>query len=472
MPPLPPLRLIPAIALCWALTGCAKPQEQTLRIEVIGAPESLFLAPPSPAALMLRAATTEGLITLDAEGRVIPALAERWIIADDGQSYIFRLRDDPQCSAESVSAALSKAIASQHGTPLGLDLAVLRDIRAMAARVVEIRLYHPMPDFLQVLAQPELGLLGKAGPLSLRREGDLGWLTPIRPDQRGQPMPDGWASSIRPLTLTARPVATAAADFAAGRTDMVLGGRFTDFPGTLRGLSPQFDPVSGLFGLMVEREDGLLATPESREAIAMTIDRAALAIPLHLPDWAPTTRLIPAAPESLPNNAERWADLDMAARRQLARERLAVLAPNHPATLRLALPTGPGADVLAQRLAMDFGQIGLRLERVPITATADLRLLDSVAWYPAPSWAFHQFACAVRHPCSPEADALATSAEQADPVHAPALYAAAEVALTRANLFIPLGPPLRWSLTHPNLTGFALNRWAHHPLPPLSAHTH
>ena len=41
----------------------------------------------------MRAATTEGLVGLDAEGQVIPALADRWIVTDDGRSFIFRLRD-------------------------------------------------------------------------------------------------------------------------------------------------------------------------------------------------------------------------------------------------------------------------------------------------------------------------------------------------------------------------------------------
>ena len=196
--PFPLLSLL-AVALVTALSGCARPPEQTARVVVIGAPEALFAtgAPLPLPARLLRGATAEGLVALDAEGRVVPAMAERWIIADEGQSYIFRLRDGlwsdgVRINAESVRAALSHALAAQHGTPLGLDLGVVRDVRAMAARVVEIRLRHPMPDFLQVLAQPELGLAppdGATGPLALRREGAFVWLTAIPPDQRGCPCP-------------------------------------------------------------------------------------------------------------------------------------------------------------------------------------------------------------------------------------------------------------------------------------------
>ena len=463
--PLPPLFLLAA-----ALSGCARPPEQTARVVVIGAPEALFATEtplPLPARL-LRGATAEGLVALDAEGRVVPAMAERWIIADEGQSYIFRLRDGlwfdgVRINAESVRAALNRALAAQHGTPLGLDLGVVRDVRAMAARVVEIRLRHPMPDFLQLLAQPELGLApsdGATGPLALRREGAFAWLTAIPPDQRGLPVPDGWAASVRPVTLSARPAGIALADFAAGRADLVLGGRFTDYPGAVRGLSPQFDSVSGLFGLMVENEDGVLATSDSREAIAMALDRAALGAALGLSDWVPTTRILTAG------GGERWASMDGPARRELARQHLAAWGGKSP-TLRIALPAGHGADVLAQHLTDDLAQIGVKAQRVPIDAPADLRLLDVVARYPSPAWVFHQFACAVRDPCSPESDALAAQAEQGDS----ALYARAEAALAQSGLFIPLGQPLRWSLVAPGLVGFQPNRWAYHPLPPLAVRT-
>src|SRR5690606_41450711 len=41
---------------------------------------------------------------------------------------------------------------------LGLDLAPISEVRAMAGRVIEIRLSNPVPMLLQLLAQPELTL--------------------------------------------------------------------------------------------------------------------------------------------------------------------------------------------------------------------------------------------------------------------------------------------------------------------------
>ena len=48
------------------------------------------------------------------------------------------------------------------------------------------------------------------------------------------------------------------------------------------------------------------------------------------------------------------------------------------------------------------------------------------------------------------------------------LSSQAEADLTAANTFIPLGPPLRWSLATSDTNGFSPNRWGIHPLMPLA----
>ena len=49
-----------------------------------------------------------------------------------------------------------------------------------------------------------------------------------------------------------------------------------------------------------------------------------------------------------------------------------------------------------------------------------------------------------------------------------ALLAEAEAELTAANVFIPFGPPIRWSLVRGDVNGFATNPWGWHPLMPLA----
>jgi peptide/nickel transport system substrate-binding protein/oligopeptide transport system substrate-binding protein len=37
-----------------------------------------------------------------------------------------------------------------------------------------------------------------------------------------------------------------------------------------------------------------------------------------------------------------------------------------------------------------------------------------------------------------------------------------------ANVYIPIGAPLRWSMVRSNVDGYAANAWAWHPLPDMA----
>jgi peptide/nickel transport system substrate-binding protein/oligopeptide transport system substrate-binding protein len=141
-----------------------------------------------------------------------------------------------------------------------------------------------------------------------------------------------------------------------------------------------------------------------------------------------------------------------------------------PAVVRVALPVGPGADLVAARLTADFGAIGVKLERVGPNQSADLRLIDEVARYPRTAWFLNQLSCLnLRGPCSPAADLLAERARNtADPAQSADLLAQAEAALTKENIYIPLGGPVRWSLWSGSELGLSANRWGYHPLAPIA----
>lgn len=439
------------------------------------------------AARLINASLGEGLVTFDADGKVVPALADRWIVTDEGQSYIFRLRGAPwgdggEMTAESVRNALRAAIAALKDTPKGAPFDAVDDIRAMTARVIEIRLNRPVPDFLSLLAQNELVLAHRghyAGPMTLRRDGKVAILTPVPPEKRGLPAVDGWQAMVHPLRLSVMSGAAAASVFYAGQADVVLGGTFADLPTPpprVLGKQPlRFDPVMGLFGLAVENEDGLLGNAGNREALSMAIDRVALAAQIGPPGWATTTRII--APGSEADTGlvpERWTDYDLAGRRTLAARRIAEWAKvsGQVPQLRVALPSGAGADALASRLSQDFATIGVHVLRVGMRGPADLRLIDEVDGEPSATWFLGRFSCALRPKvCSIKADQLLASAlEASDANAARPLFAQAERELEAENVFLPLGAPVRWSLVAGDVSGFALNRWAIHPLLPLALH--
>lgn len=482
--------LIAVMATCAALmlAGCGARNDRPLNVDVIGSPAAPFAADPPPEGpgQLVRSATAEGLVAFDEQGRIVPALADRWIVTDDGQSYIFRMRDGTWAdgtplTADGVRTALAEAIAAERRTALGLDLGVIDEVRAMAGRVIEIRLTRPFPYMLQLLAQPELGLRRKGrgvGPMRLRRDKDLAVLSPISPEDRGMSGEEGWAERYRGVDLRAGDAVAVLKRFDDGRADVVLGGRLADLPrldvaGLSRG-AIRLDPVAGLFGLAFAHADGLFADPANREAIAMAIDRNGIVQAFGVGGWSATTRVVtPGLETDTGAVGERWATLSLDARRAEAARRIARWRSQgrQPAPIRIALPAGPGSDELFAHLAADLRAIGLDSRQVGANAPADLRLLDVVARYPMSLWFLHQFDCRVRAGlCNSAVDALVMRAlEQPDPAIRADRLADAEAALTRANVFVPIAPPLRWSLVSGNVSAFSPNRWNVHPLMELAA---
>jgi ABC-type transport system substrate-binding protein len=476
---------IPFFAI--ALTGCGR-NDDAVRVAFIDTAASLYAdgLRLSPGAQHLRSATAAGLVSLDARGDVIPALADRWIVTDDGRSFIFRLRDGTwpdgrELTAESARTALSEAIRALEGTSLGLDLAPIEEVRAMAGRVVEIRLSAPVPMLLQLLAQPELALArgdGDSGDMLITRNGATALLVMKPPAARGIPEQRDWEQHVRVIELRAENARRAIEQFDNGELDLVLGGRIDALPladtGPLSRGTVRLDPALGLFGLQVRRARGLLATAQGREAIAMALDRAALIEPFGIGGWIPTTRVVaPGLPADPGHIAERWAERSVEETRAEAARRVAAWRRANgggEARVALAIARGPGLDVLFRELAAQLATVGITLERVPEDRAADLVLVDRVARYAEPRWFLNQFNCSLRNGmCSSEADALVReSIVQTDPTAKAALLAQAEAELTLANVFIPFGSPLRFSLVRGDVDGFAPNAWAFHPLPALA----
>jgi peptide/nickel transport system substrate-binding protein len=134
----------------------------------------------------------------------------------------------------------------------------------------------------------------------------------------------------------------------------------------------------------------------------------------------------------------------------------------------VALPPATGARQLFALIAQDWRRIGVEAEAVAADASADLRLLDLVAPSAGAAWHLHRFSCAQSRACSAEADAALAAADEAPTLEARAeRLAEADRLLARAQPFIVLATPLRWSLVAPNLTGYLDNPRAIHPLDQL-----
>lgn len=466
----------PLLAATLLLAGCGEEESGPIAISAIGASPRI-LNPnrepiDAPSAVQMDAAA-QGLVRFDAGGEIEPALAQRWIVTDDGVRYIFRLRKAEwagggRVTAEQVVARLRAAAAPASRNPLKPILGAIDEIVAMP-EVIEISLKSPRPNFLQLLAQPELAIVrGRAGSGPYRAE--------TQPDgsvRLSLPADDGEDSPppAPPLLLRGEPAAAAVARFGERRADLVLGGTLADLPLARAGGAPaaqlRFDPVVGLFGLAFTGAQGPFARVETRQALAMAIDRPALVAALNVPGLRERRSLLPPGIEGLTQvSGPAWIRDPLPARRARATALLREAAgEGERLKLRVALPGGPGMRLVFAHLRRDWATVGVEAVRVPADAPADLRLIDEVAPAALASWYLRHFTCGASPICDPAADEMMAAARIApDAASRRGLLANADRILAGLGSFIPLTAPVRWSLVAPRLTGFRPNAFGRHPV--------
>lgn len=476
------MALIAGPLLCLLASGCSDEGRDPVVVSVVGGRDD-FAKPlanlPDPGAKLYLEATAQGLVAFDASGEILPALAQRWIVEDDGRSYIFRLRrafwaNGTRVTAPDVARMLMARIESLRRLDPDGPLDAVQAVVPMTGEVIEIRLAAPRPYVLQMLAQPQMAVLsrdGGTGPYRRAVRGNALVLTPIDratgDDATDEPLPL-WQTRV----LRAERAALAIIRFRERDAALVLGGRFTDLPllvpaGIDRD-NVRVDPVSGLLGLAVTGRGKLLDDPAIRAAINMSIDRSQLPALFPLGGWATSERLLPDQMDlGRPPSDPVWAALPLDQRRAQAAASVTRWRADNgpPPPLRIALPSGAGATLLLGMLRRDLAGIGLPVKRVALDADADLRLVDEVAAYDSALWYLGRVGCARKIHCSAAADAQLQAASLASTLEERmARIAEAEAQMVAHNGYIPLGAPVRWSLVSKRLTGFQLSARARHPL--------
>jgi oligopeptide transport system substrate-binding protein len=102
----------------------------------------------------------EGLIAEDADGELVPGIAESWMVSNDGLVWTFRLRPDARWSngdpltATDVAWSLQRAVDPDTGSYYAPMLAVIEQVETPDLRTVRITLNGPTPYLLGLLAQP------------------------------------------------------------------------------------------------------------------------------------------------------------------------------------------------------------------------------------------------------------------------------------------------------------------------------
>ena len=477
------------LVVALAAAGCDRnPGDGVTRVAVIGDTPTIVetvVEPLSPGDALIRANMAQGLVRFDERGQVVPGLAERWNVSDDGLSYIFRLQtgewpDGRKIRADDVASILGRQLRPSSRNPLKDTLGAVTEVVAMTERVIEIRLAAPRPNLLQLLAQPEFGLV---------RGGEgTGPFRPPEPEEATNPAPESEEKDgtlllvhrivipderdpVETVRLSGGEPAKLIAAFADGAIDLVLGGTVTDLPLALKAKVPRgalrFDPVAGLFGLMPTARNEALQEPEVRQLLSRAIDRQALVAGLRVEGLTPRATVLQAGLQGMGAPAQpSWLSVPIDERRAvLAAEADRLFGDTERPTLQIALPDGAGGDFLLARLNYDWAPLGIEVERAPGPTSADLILIDEVAPSGSPAWFLRRFRCGVAAICLEEVEPLLAAARAA-PIAAQrsALLAEAARMIDEAQLFIPITAPIRWSLVSGRVPGFAENPFARHTL--------
>lgn len=413
-------------------------------------------------------ATGQGLVTHNANGDVVPGLAQRWIVMDDGGSYIFRLRRAQWANGDRVDAKDVKRLiearlkVAAREDPYG-SLASVAEVMAMTGDVLEIRLQAPRPNFLMALAEPEMGIAqkdGGSGPYrkAVNRDGS-GTLLLTPADYLRDPEDPERPSDRR--IVRAERAAKAIVRFREGDSDLVLGGTLADLPYlTLTEIDDnavRFDPVQGLFGLAMTSSNPMFDDPHVREALSMAIEREAIIGYFAVSRWKIADRILPQQYNlPRPPSGPGWSGRPIEERRNLAIGIIARWQAQHggkPVELTVELPKGPGMDLLFLALKLQYKMVGVELKRVD--RRGDLRLIDEVAPYDSAAWYLSRLSCVRGLHCSKEAEDLLklsmTTESMSDRLE---LLGQAEPLMVAHGGYIPLAMPVRWSLVAPRLKGF------------------
>jgi peptide/nickel transport system substrate-binding protein/oligopeptide transport system substrate-binding protein len=241
----------------------------------------------------------EGLVTFDAGGRPVPALASSWEVSNDGLEYRFTIDENARASdgsslgAGDVVASFRRLLDPETASPRAWVLeriAGAEEFRAgtadsVAGLLVEadgtlvIRLGAPSASFLGLLAMPNAGVLpaGVADPATVST-GPWVLAERVRDSHllfRANPHWHGRAPGFRELHVRILPEEfTRVAEFEVGNLDVLevpasASKRFRDSEFASR-LHRQVALVTEYVGL--NNDDPVLADPRVRRALNHAID--------------------------------------------------------------------------------------------------------------------------------------------------------------------------------------------------------
>ena len=482
------MRIHPGLALLLIVAaagggGCQRAETGAVDVTVIGDMPKLAdpaAGPTSATDDVLAANVAQGLVRFDPRGQIDQGLAERWNVSDDGLSYIFRLQSEKWPSGRKIDAREVARLLNRARRDTSLDalkdtVGAIDEIVAMTERVIEIRLLAPRPNLLQLLAQPEFAIIRPVEGGGFEGTGPFVML-PGRPEEplrlrRTIAGADGDEEVREDVRLAGLPAPSAVAQFKAGASDAVFGGTFSDLPvarmGGVARKTLRFDPVAGLFALVPGRRGGPLANRALRSLLSRAIDRDALVAAYDVDGLVPRATLLQPGLDGIGDVAvPAWAAVPLAQRRAgLASDANRLFGKKPRPVLAVSLPAGPGSTLLFNRLAQDWGALGIKLVPAAAGQPVDLKLIDEVAPSTSPAWFVRRLRCDRVPLCDSQADELADGGRATLLPQQRAQYLSlAAQRVDEEFLLFPLAAPIRWSLVSADAPGFVENRFARHTL--------
>lgn len=493
--------ILPALALLMAAcSGSDDAATGKLDVVVISPKETVFLPLNGEWPLLpelVGGSVSRGLVKFDGNGQIVPDVATSWRVSDDGRSIIFRLRkaqwsDGRAVTGDDFVRLFRSTLLPQSRHPYKALLSVIENGEAVAdgkkppgalgvttpiAEALEIRLGAPSPELLQVLAQPAMGISDRnmsrfaLGPFRFTNKGGEIALTP------NAGYDDPGSVQLRRINLNAEPdTAIALQHFKQRHARLLLGGTTGDFQLARAAALDRFvrlDPVRGIYGYRFDNLKGSLGDARVRQALAMVINREAVASATGAGTASPVYGVVSWSLAELPQPAvPDWSKMSVADRLADARQLMRSARGGNaaPLTIAVALPNGPGHAAILKQAAAAWAQLGVVVKEVRAgSRAADLSVIETVAPSDSAIWFLNQYRCRKNGYCNPQVDALLDQARSAADGGARrrALALAERLVLTDQPI-IALFTPIRWSMVDPNVLGWSDNALAQHPLAALS----
>ena len=357
-----------------------EPEPSTFDIRIAIGPEIQDMDPQRSNAVwntvLLWGNVTEGLVTTDDDGNVIPELAESYELMDDQVTWRFNLREGvtfhngEPFNAEAVKFSLDRISGEEFGSLIANYFSAYASATVVDDYTVDIMTAQPSPDFLAVLTSAQIvppaytasypnaqndNPIGTGPYTFTSRSADRVVITKNADYWGGPPSgPDTVTGLTRPE------VSSRVAGLAAGNEFEVALAIPADLIGEVPGVA--YNAPSGTMMLWLNGYNGITQDPRVREAIVLAVDQEGIRTAIIGADTSLSGQCQMAIPGNAgynPNLADQGYDPDRAA--QLIEEAGAV-----GGTLSFAVPTAryTGGEDIAEVVVDQLGAVGLNVDLV------------------------------------------------------------------------------------------------------------